>query len=133
MLDIFRKNVPKYFNSNEEEDLLSYLQKEREEYFVVESDNALVGAGGINYLKAKKEAYISWDFFDPEHQGKGFGGALLTYRINHIRNQGIYKKIIVRTAQLTHEFYGKFGFQLKYVKEDFWAPGLDLYYMEIEI
>lgn len=132
VLSIFRKNVPKYFDPSEEEDLIHYLQKEKEEYFVIETNGSLVGSGGINYFKAENKARISWDFFDPDYQGKGLGQQLLEHRIKRIKAQTEYKQIVVRTSQLAYQFYGKSGFQLQYIKEDFWAPGLHLYFMELE-
>jgi hypothetical protein len=39
----------------------------------------------------------------------------------------------VRTTQLTDQFYAKMGFQLERTEKDFWAKGLDLYQMRMNI
>lgn len=67
---------------------------------------------------------------DPRHQGEGIGGKLLTYRLELLKLTPKIKKIKVRTTQLTHEFYAKYGFALVNTQKDYWAKGLDLYEME---
>lgn len=134
VLFLLELNTPKYFHVAEKEDLRQYLLNEKEEYFVVELNGEVVAAGGINYnVDSQYIARISWDVVAPKMQGKGIGKDLLIYRVNQIKSSERYSKIVVRTSQLTFQFYEKFGFVLKTINRGFWAKGLDLYLMEINL
>lgn len=43
LLQIIRTNTPTYFAPEEEADFADYLERERKEYFVIESGGELVG------------------------------------------------------------------------------------------
>lgn len=129
LIELLELNIPQYFAFEELEDLEKYLENHLEYYFVVEHDNEIVGAGGINTTDRDDTVRISWDFFHPECQGKGFGSSLLNYRIKVIKKMDKVNTIEVRTSQLAYKFYEKCGFELKEVTKDFWAVGFDLFLM----
>jgi len=133
ILQLLKKNIPKYFAPSELDDLVDYLEKEREDYFVLEQEKQLLGAGGINYFSEEKKARISWDFLDPAAQGQGLGTQLLAFRVDHVRKQKTFELIEVRTSQLVYPFYEKGGFQVQKIIKDYWAVGYDLYQMEMRI
>jgi ribosomal protein S18 acetylase RimI-like enzyme len=134
LLKIFDQNVPEYFDQSERDDFVHYLKEETQLYFVAVLDGEIVGCGGINYAKSDKNAaVISWDMIAPQHHGKGIGTQLLQHRIDILKKQEEINKIIVRTSQHTDIFYQKMGFERLYTKKDYWAPGIDLYYMEMAI
>ena len=133
LIELIRLNTPQYFSPKEEADLVFYLDNETEDYFVVEENKTIVGCGGINYSEEENAAVISWDIIHPDHQGKGIGRELLEYRINHIKKNNDYKTIVVRTSQLTDKFYNKLGFELEFIKKDYWAKDFDLYQMKLEL
>lgn len=133
VLDLFHRHVPEAFAPTEEADLLTYLQYQREDYFVVEEQNRVIGAGGINYFPTDRIARLSWDLLHPEAQGRGIGRALVHHRIGHIRKTGAYATIIVRTSQMAYQFYEKVGFKLMKKELDYWADGYDLYVMEQQL
>lgn len=130
LLQILRGNIPKYFAPSEEQDFSNYLDHEREDYFVVEYNDLIVGCGGINYKHHEQVSIISWDVIDRNYQGKGLGGKLLSHRLSHIISHFPSYSIRVRTAQDVFRFYEKYGFELKSIQKDYWAPGYDLYDME---
>ncbi|MEO8794612.1 MAG: GNAT family N-acetyltransferase [Daejeonella sp.] len=130
VMELFRLNTPDYFSEDEEADLDLYLDKYREDYYVLYFDNQLVGSGGINYEEEGEKAIISWDIFHPEYHGKGLGTKLLKYRIDKILRQKTANNVLVRTSQVVYKFYQKFGFRLVETQKDFWAEGFDLYKME---
>lgn len=132
LMEIMKLNVPTYFAESEIVDLERYLDQEIEQYFVMEKEGRLLGAGGINFDKNKKHAKISWDLVHPNHQGKGLGSDLLLYRLDLLKEMKHLESITVRTSQFVYPFYAKYGFVLKTVKEDFWAKGFDLYEMKFE-
>jgi len=131
LIKILRLNTPQYFDTSEEQDFIDYLENELESYFVLEKEDKVVGAGGINYFE--DHARISWDMVHPDYKGQGIGKQLTKHRIAEIRQSPQMKYIIVRTSQLVYPFYQKLGFTLEEVKKDFWAKGFDLYQMRMEI
>ena len=56
----------------------------------------------------------------------------MRYNLDVIRQLPLVRRIVCRTSQVAYRFFEKFGFQLQYTTPDFWAPGLDLYYMTRE-
>ncbi|VAW25727.1 Ribosomal-protein-S18p-alanine acetyltransferase [hydrothermal vent metagenome] len=133
LLLLLRLNTPYYFNQSEEIDLIKYLDEQIEDYYVIELNNKIIGCGGINYEPDKNAAIISWDIIHPDFQRKGLGKELLTYRIDRIKKMGIYPQVIVRTSQFTNNFYKKNGFKLIETVKDYWAKGIDLYYMVLKL
>lgn len=129
LIEILKLNVPDFFAESEIEDLDNYLDNEIEQYFVVELNEELIGAGGINFENDYKIGIISWDFINPKFQGIGLGTQLLRYRIELLKSMKSIKTISVRTSQLTYKFYEKNGFVLKEIHRDYWAKGFDMYKM----
>lgn len=129
VLNLLRLNTPTYFAVSEEADLADYLDHEREDYYILESNGLVIGCGGINYADKGSTGKISWDILHPAYQGQSMGSRLLTYRIERLHNNKNIKKISVRTSQLAFGFYEKHGFRTQEVIEDYWADGLDLYVM----
>jgi [ribosomal protein S18]-alanine N-acetyltransferase len=133
LIYLLQANIPQFFAESEKQDFVQYLNEEVEDYFVVEMENQIVGAGGINYPNNKSAAYISWDFIHPDHQGKGIGKELTLFRVNVIKNKANVKQIVVRTSQMAYNFYQKMGFVLEKVEKDYWAKGYDLYHMHMQL
>ena len=130
VLNLLRLNTPMYFSSEEEKDLIHYLNNEIEFYFVMEVDNAIIGSGGYNFSGDFTNGKISWDILHPDFQGKSFGSLLLNYRIEKLKKYKDLQTITVRTSQLAYKFYEKSGFKLDEKVKDYWAKGFDLYKMK---
>lgn len=133
ILNILKLNTPIYFETTEEPTFINYLDNKTEDYFVIEKNKQIIGAGGINYFFDERHARLSWDLIDPNHQGKGFGKELVEFRINLIKNNPLIETIIVRTSQLAYNFYKKMGFELEQINNDYWAKGFDLYLMKLKL
>ncbi|MBL0913315.1 MAG: GNAT family N-acetyltransferase [Bacteroidia bacterium] len=129
VIALLRLNTPQYFAPEEEEDLRRYLRQGSEQYFVLEYAGEIAGCGGFNLLKEERTGRISWDIFHPTYQGLGLGTTLTRFRIEKLRANADH--IVVRTSQLAYRFYEKQGFVLREKVKDFWAPGYDLYLMEL--
>lgn len=129
VLHLLRLNTPQFFASHEETDLVKYLDSDSDNYYVVERNEEVIGAGGINYFTDK--ARISWDIIHPAYQGQGIGNELTRFRIEKIKENPQIKEIQVRTTQLSYKFYEKSGFKVVQTKKDFWAKGFDLYDMKL--
>jgi N-acetylglutamate synthase-like GNAT family acetyltransferase len=130
ILELLRMNTPAYFAPSEEKDLVEYLYNHSANHYVLEIDNRIVGCGGFNLAEDGKTAKISWDFFHPEMQAKGFGTRLMKHRLEKIKENAAVKNVSVRTSQFAFKFYERFGLKLKETQKDFWAKGYDLYHME---
>ncbi len=130
LVTILRLNTPGFFAPEEEQDFITYLKHQADQYFVVEEAGIIAGSGGFNLQNKGKRAHISWDLFHPDFQGKGLGKALTEFRINEIKKLPGVEQIVVRTSQVAYRFYQKQGFELKEIVKDYWATGFDLYSME---
>jgi len=132
VLQLLNLNTPKYFHKSERKDFEKYLEEEIEDYFVVENNVEIIGAGGINYMAQDKTARISWDMIKPNLQGQGIGKYLMTHRLKYLSTQSEIEIIDVRTTQLSFQFYEKMNFKLFKIEKDFWAEGFDLFQMQQE-
>ncbi len=132
MLSVFRANTPKFFSPDEESDLISFLDHEIEEYYVLLVDNQIIGSGGVNYENNRTIGIISWGMIHPDYHGKYLGTKLLKYRIRQLHKNKTVESIRVRTSQHVYRFYEKQGFKLVNVVNDYWVKGIDLYEMQYE-
>ncbi|MBL7924684.1 MAG: GNAT family N-acetyltransferase [Bacteroidia bacterium] len=133
VLQLFRLNTPASFSVLEEKDLLHYLEREREAYFVLERNRELLGCGGYHLSGDQTCGTICWDIFHPSFQRQGLGSRLLDYRLSRLKACSGLHTITVRTSQMAYRFYGKHGFVLRETVEDYWAKGFHLYRMEINL
>jgi len=131
VIDIFQQNTPDYFAVEEQADLEQFLLTNGNNYWLIEQDGLVAGCGGIVINEGLNEGRIAWDFLSPNFQGQGLGRQLTEFRLTEIRKTPSIQRIVVRTSQLAYKFYAKFGFQTEKIEEDYWAPGLDLYAMQM--
>ncbi|MCC6412496.1 MAG: GNAT family N-acetyltransferase [Saprospiraceae bacterium] len=131
LLDVLKRNVPANFAPEEVGDFEQYLVLHGDHYQVFEHDGKVVGGSGYNVLPETKEGRISWIFFDPEYAGKGLGKQLTYHVLGILKDEPEVDKLVVRTSQMASPFFEKFGFKLTDVQKDYWAEGIDLYYMEM--
>ncbi len=132
VIQLLRLNTPKYFAPEEANEFSTFLDQQIELYYIMLFDDIIIGCGGINFTDNHTTAIMTWAMIHPEYQGKGFGSKLMSHRLEKINTMPNIRKICVRTAQLTYKFYQKQGFVLLDTKKDYWAKGLDLYYMEFD-
>lgn len=50
VMELIRRNTPEYFAAEEEIDLSDYLDREIESYYVLVTNDRIVGCGGIKFL-----------------------------------------------------------------------------------
>lgn len=131
VIDIFLQNTPDYFAVEEQLDLEQFLLANGNNYWLIEQDGLIAGCGGIVINEELNEGRIAWDFLSPDFHGQGLGRKLTEFRLTEIRKTPSVQRIVVRTSQLAYQFYAKFGFQTEKIEKDYWAPGLDLYAMQM--
>ncbi len=130
VIKLFLLNTPEYFAAEERTDLEAYLEKDAQHFFVFEKGKNVVGAGGYNILE--EECRISWYFIHPDFHGHGIGKALVEHSLKEIKREEPLKRVMVRTSQHAWRFFEKMGFELQKKEKDYWAPGFDLYQMELK-
>ena len=131
VLAIFDANTPRYFSLEERAWYADYLKNEVEDYFVLDKNGEVLGAGGLNY--EEHWAVLSWGLIAPAYHGKGLGTQITQHRINFVKANTDASTLVVRTSQLTDEFYAKMGFSVTERKKDYWGKGMDLAFMKMEL
>lgn len=132
LIDIFNLNTPKYFHPNELSDLEKYLDNHGENHYVLEYKQEVVGCVGYAFEPDANLGIIAWIFMDPKHQGSGFGRRAVNFCLDKFNAISDVTRIRVRTSQHVYQFFEKLGFQLMSTEKDYWAPGFDLYLMEMD-
>jgi ribosomal protein S18 acetylase RimI-like enzyme len=133
LLIIFHLNVPEYFDPKEAEEFIDYLKLKSGTYLTILHENKIVGGIGYEFRESDSSGRINWIFIKPDHKGKGIGKEAVEYCLNILKSNPEVEKLVVRTSQLAHNFFERFGFQLIQTEKDYWGKGLDLYLMEQNI
>jgi ribosomal-protein-alanine N-acetyltransferase len=130
LMNIFLLNSPPYFDSSQQESLSDFLQKNFQNYLIIELGNEIIGGGGyaISYTKT---AFISWLMIAPAFKNQGFASLILKQIINEIRKNKSIRTIEALSSQYSYKFFLKHGFTLIDTRKDFWGEGLDLHKMQI--
>ncbi len=131
LLEIFRRNTPKYFDIKEVEDFEKYLEQNENTYFTIAQDNKIVGGTGYYVNEIAKSGSITWIFFDPDSSGNGLGRHAVNHCHTLLRNDKRVEKLVVTTSQYAYGFFEKFGYKTIKIEKDYWGQGLDLYEMEM--
>lgn len=130
LIEIFKLNTPKYFDTNELGDFEKYLTHHCETYLTIESDNKIVGGAGYYVNMTDNSGRITWIFFHPNSSGFGLGKQAVEHCLTILKSNPSVEKLIVTTSQLAYKFFEKFGYKLIQTEKDYWGQGLDLYLME---
>jgi GNAT superfamily N-acetyltransferase len=129
VVKIFRSNIPKYFGPGEENGLHDFLNgPDSAEYYVVEVDGEVVGAGGIALNDDLDPPTVSlcWGMVRADHIGTGLGRALVEFRLRLAEEKYPGIPLTIGTSQHTRGFYEKFGFRLVDHTPDGFGPGIDI-------
>ena len=124
---IFRSNIPKYFGPEEESGLREFLQSNHvDNYYVIEVDGEVVGAGGIAFNELESPTVsLCWGMVRADYLSKGLGKELTQFRINLARNKYPGLPLTIGTSQHTRGFYERLGFRLVEHTPDGFGPGID--------
>ncbi len=126
VVDVFRSNIPKYFGPGEEPGLRSFLAELTDDYYVIELDGSIVGAGGIALNDVTPPTVsLCWGMVRKDHLGTGLGRALTQFRIDLSKDKYGTTPITIGTSQHTIDFYEKFGFRLTERRVDGYGPAID--------
>ena len=73
LLEIFKLNVPTYFDPKELNDFSKYLEHHADTYLTIEYENKIVGGVGYYVPENSKAGEITWIFLHPNATGLGLG------------------------------------------------------------
>jgi [ribosomal protein S18]-alanine N-acetyltransferase len=137
-LAAFKSNVPKYFTEEEIEDFEDFLVRiedvcfnnnNKTHYFVVEHKQMVIGCGGFGDKDGKEIISLAWGLIRNEFHNKGYGKALLRYRLERIKELYPELPLVLDTTQYSHSFFEKYGFYTTKITNDFYSKGLHRYDM----
>ena len=130
---VFRSNIPKYFGPSEEAGLREFLAAMRaEDYYVIEVDGEIVGAGGIA-LNEDDTVSLCWGMVREDHLGTGLGRKLTEFRVAASREKFGDRAMVTSTSQHTEGFYEKFGFRTVEHTPNGFGPGIDICKMRRDV
>ena len=133
LLEIFKLNIPQYFDPKELTDFEEYLNQQSDTYLTIEIKDKIAGGIGYYVQESDQSGRITWVFFDPDYSGKGLGRQAVSHCLTILKSNPKVKKLIVTTSQLAYQFFEKFGYHLVKTEKDYWGKGLDLFLMEQEV
>jgi ribosomal protein S18 acetylase RimI-like enzyme len=133
LIEIFRLNVPEFFDPKEEHEFADYLKIKSDTYLTIEFENEIIGGIGYEIRKSDKSGRINWIFLHPDFRGEGHGQKAVEFCLTILKSDPTVEVLIVRTSQLAYKFFEKSGYKLILTEKDHWGQGLDLYLMEQQI
>jgi ribosomal protein S18 acetylase RimI-like enzyme len=139
-IDIFESNTPRYFDPLELEDfnrwldgkdrnILSYNTTKEEYFYVLEVENKIIACGGYYIPIDENRGNMVWGMVHEKFHKAGFGSALLSYRINEIKQNYPGYIISLDTTQHSFIFFEKLGFTVTAIQNNYYGENLDRYDM----
>jgi len=138
----FKSNVPQFFAEHEIALFDNFLDNidsqfindryfDKTHFYVIESDDRLVGCGGFSYRKKTDMVNLTWGLIHKDFHKKGLGNELLIYRLEQIKEIYPTAKVRIDTTQYSAPFFEKHGFVITKITPDYYADNLDKYEMSL--
>lgn len=136
-LSLFDTNTPDFFDPDEREEFMLYLDDLSErgpnaEYLVLVAGASVLACGGL-YVTENLEAGLAWGMVARDHHGAGLGKRLLLERLRRIARRANVRAVVLDTSQRSSGFFERFGFQVVRVTEDGYGEGLHRVDMKLEL
>jgi len=125
-IEIFLSNEGRFFDQSEFGMYESFLKNERltAEYYIASEESVIIGCGGFEMIGAH-QVDLNWGMVHRDFHRRGYGTALLRYRLDRIKNLFGDATIRVETSQHSKGFFEKNGFATKETKLDGFGPNID--------
>ena len=104
LIEIFKLNVPKYFDPKEVHEFAKYLDHHSDTYCTVEYENKIVGGVGYYIKNNDRSGSITWIFFHPEYAGLGLGKLAVEYCLQVLKADQFVEKFVVQLRNLRLDF-----------------------------
>ena len=131
-LALFDGNVPRFFDVAERDDFAEFLRTaggRDTPYLVLEAAGSTVACGGLVLDEDGRGARLAWGMVDRAHHGRGLGARLMRARLALARADPRLVELRLDTSRHAKDFYERFGFEVRRIEPDGFAPGLDRYEM----
>ncbi|MPY65186.1 GNAT family N-acetyltransferase [Deinococcus sp. SDU3-2] len=130
-LALFDSNMPEFFLPHERAEFGQWLGQpfdsgEYGEYFVLEHRGQVMACGGVwlDPQNSGRPAGLSWGMVARKAHRRGYGSALLQFRLKRLRALGA-TEIHLDTSQHSAPFFARSGFREVRRVPDGYGPGLD--------
>jgi len=135
-LAVFDSNTPQYFAVQERETFQGFLNRLTApySYFVVRNaSEKIVACGGIKLELPNQLAKLRWDMVTGELHRQNIGTFLTLSRLDRICQFPEIQMVSLHTSQHSYLFYEKLGFEVQHIIPDGIVPGMDEYFMELNL
>ncbi|EYB68692.1 hypothetical protein DEIPH_ctg017orf0022 [Deinococcus phoenicis] len=130
-LALFDSNVPEFFLAEERAEFAAFLGQpfdpgESGEYSVLEEAGRVVACGGVwlDPESPERPAGLSWGMVARNAHRRGYGSALLAFRLARLRALGA-REVHLDTSQHSAPFFARSGFREVRRVPGGYGPGLD--------
>ena len=132
-IEIFMSNTPQYFGVEEAEEFRQFLETLPCDYFVVTQDDEIVACGGHGYHGKKQAMVLCWGMVHADLHKQRLGQFMLIERLKQIYKDFGPMVVQIDTSQHSQGFFERYGFQVKEITENYFAPGLHRVNMELQL
>lgn len=142
-IEVFKSNLPKYFDPAELPLFLAWLEKQEigepghsgsleDHYYVLEmGEKGIVGCGGFYVANDADEVRFAWGMIHSGFHKHKLGTELSKFRILKMKEGWPNHKITLGTSQHTFPFYEKMGMKVVKIIPKGYGEELDRYDMEL--
>ena len=132
-VEIFMSNTPRYFGVEEADEFRQFLEALPCAYFVATQDDEIVACGGHGYHGKKQAVALCWGMVRADLHKQGLGKFMLIERLKQIFTDFGETVVQIDTSQHSQGFFERYGFQVKEVTQNYFAPGLHRVDMELQL
>ncbi|MEO7839209.1 MAG: GNAT family N-acetyltransferase [Anaerolineales bacterium] len=133
-VEIFMSNnTPRYFGAEEADEFRQFLETLPCAYFVVTQNDEIVACGGYGHHGKKHAVVLAWGMVHVELHKHGLGEFLLIERLKQIFKDFGEAVVQIDTSQHSQGFFERYGFKVKDVTQNYFAPGLHRVDMELQL
>ena len=132
-IEIFMSNTPQYFGVGEADEFRQFLETLPCAYFVAAQNHKIVACGGHGYHGKKQATVLCWGMVHAGFHKQGLGEFMLIERLKQIYRDFGPTVVQIDTSQHSQGFFEKYGFQVKEITENFFAPRLHRVGMELPL
>ena len=132
-IEIFMSNTPQYFGVEEADEFRQFLETLPCAYFVAAQNDEIVACGGHGYHGKKQAVVLCWGMVHADLHKQRLGEFILVERLKQIYMDFGPTVVQIDTSQYSQGFFERYGFQVKEITENYFAPGLHRVDMQLEL